>query len=525
MNRKAAKTQRRSVSDIHKCRLCSFAPLRLISTRSGAILAVLVLAASGCGRPVSREAAYEPLALSLKHADMLGDPPAPPKLDFVDVDRAVVAAIQRAEEGVRKNPDSADAWGKLGMVLLAHEFDEAAAACLAQTEILQPDEPRWPFLQGMAVLRWRPGDAVPLLERAVKRLPPLGTSAATESASLSEAQKAAGASAIRLRLFELYVELDRPKDAEAPLRQFLKTDPENGRAHLIAARIALRGGRLEECLREVELAGYARPAQKPVHELRAEAFSRQGRKTDAEAERRMAAGVAQVAWPGPYDDDLDSLRTGLKVALSRADRYYVNGKPQASIDVLNDVVKEYPESEWAWILLGRAQIKLRRLDEAQASLEKALAISPKSADALFRMGVVHFVRGEYAEAAEWYRKVIEQKADHPVALYNLGQCARHLKQPDVAADYFRQAIACAPDNFELLFALGALLADEGKTEEGRRYLEQAKKLSPRDPRVLERLYELDRRGAKGEEGESRPTDGTHEPRPAGTSTPQARPAD
>lgn len=471
------------------------------------VVAMAVFAAAGCGKSTPPDGEREPLVLSAKHAEMLGDPPAPPKLDFVDVDRAVVAAIRTAEAGVRERPDSAQAWGRLGMVLLAHEFDEAAAASLAQAEILQPDEPRWPCLQGMAILRWRPNEAVPLLERAVTLLPRMRSQATTDSSSVTDARRAAGATAIRLRLLELYVELDRPKDAEEPLRQFLQADPDNGRAHLIAARIALRQGRLDDCLREVERAGYARPAQKPVHELRAEAFGRQKRKAEAEAERRMAAAAALVAWPGPYDDELDSLRTGLKVELSRADRYYVNGKPQASIDVLNDVVKEYPESEWAWILLGRAQIKLRRLDEAEASLAKALAIAPKSADALFRMGVVFSVRKEYAQAAEWYRRVIDQKPDHPIALFNLGYSAQQLGDQDAAADYYRKALDCAPEYFEALWALGDILVGRGQIAEGRAYYERAKKLRPREPGLLERLYQLDR-SAEGREAATKPVPAT-----------------
>ncbi len=492
-------------------------------TNSAPKVAALVLTVaivfSGCGE--SPAPPPEPPVLPARYAEMLGDPPAPPKLDLAYVDHAVVAAIEKAEDEVRKDSQSVDAWGKLGMVLLAHEFNEPAAACLAQTEFMQPDDPRWAYLQATSMIRLRPNDAVPLLERAVRLLPAEARGGATEdrphsaprdAESTNEASKEVDvAAAIRLRLLELYLELDRPADAEKPLREFLESDPQNGRAHLIAARIALRAGRLDECLREVELAGYQRPAQKPVHELRAEVYSRQRRRDDAESERRMAAAAPNASWPGPYDDEIESLQTGLKIALSKADRLYVIGRTEASIDVLKPTLEEYPQSEWAWILVGRAQIRLRQLDEAEQSLAKALAITPNSADAMFRMGVVQDLRGETDEAAAWFRKVVEQKRDHPVALYNLGHCARKLDDAEQAIDYFRQALEAGPNYFEAMCALGDVLADEGRVEEARKYLEQAKKIRPRDRWVLNRLYQLPDKSAE-EDG----IDDSNEQKPAET---------
>lgn len=444
-----------------------------------AVLATVVAASSVAGCDKSSAPPREPLVLAPRYAEMLGDPPAPPQLNLLDVDRAVVAAIEQAASKVREAPKSAEAWGKLGMVLTAHAFDDAAAACFAQTEILQPDEPRWPYLHAMAIVRTQPTVALPVLERAVALLPAVPT-----------VEKRSEAAAIRLRLFELYLELARPEDAEEPLRQFLEGDPDNGRAHLIAARIALRAGRFDECLREVERAGYQRAAQKPVHELRAEVYSRQGLRTKAASERNLADAAPNVAWPGPYDDEIEALRTGLKVALSKADRLYVRGRVQESINAIKPALEKYPDSEWAWILLGRAQIRLRQLDDAESSLSKALAIAPNSADALFRMGVVHSLRNNHETAAVWFRKALQQKPDHPVALYNLGHGARQMGRIDEAIGYFRKSIECGPDYFDGLCALGDILADEGHTDEARTFLERAKQLRPRDRWVLSRLYSL-----------------------------------
>jgi tetratricopeptide (TPR) repeat protein len=443
-------------------------PMRL----AGAILALVVVGIAvqiglhGLrGDPDPRA---DPTSPELSSASESGNSPQPPELDLTDVDHAIVNAIREAETAVRSQPDSAAAWGKLGMVLLAHEFDEPAAECLARAAALEPKEPRWPYFQGLTHVRHDPAAALPLVARA---------------AELCGNDNLAP----RLRLFELYFELDRAGEIEPALRKFLADNPENTRAHLVLARIELRRGRLEECLRELKLAESHRAAQKPAHELRAEVFNRQGRSQDAEAERRLAAGLPNIRWPDPFHDEIGQLRTGLKIALTKADRLFVAGKPAESIAVIEQALVNYPQSDWAWIILGRAQIRLRRLTEAEASLSRALAITPDSADALFRMGVVCSLTNRWKDAEGWFQKVLAQKSDHPVALFNLGHCALQLQKPAEAIEYYRKAITCQADYYDAHVALGDLLTKEGQPVEARKVFTQALKFRPGDRTLRERL--------------------------------------
>ena len=64
---------------------------------------------------------------------------------------------------------SAAAWGRLGKILLAHEFSDEARACFAQAEALDPAEPRWPYHQGTILSQGEPDAAIPKLQRAVER--------------------------------------------------------------------------------------------------------------------------------------------------------------------------------------------------------------------------------------------------------------------------------------------------------------------------------------------------------------------
>ncbi len=75
--------------------------------------------------------------------------PAPPEVDLAGVDPAVVKAVEQAQQGVRQEPQSALAWGRLGMILVVHEFHTPGIFCLEQAERLDPGNSLWPYAQAL----------------------------------------------------------------------------------------------------------------------------------------------------------------------------------------------------------------------------------------------------------------------------------------------------------------------------------------------------------------------------------------
>src|SRR5262245_32690792 len=97
--------------------------------------------------------------------------PPPPVVDVAGFDREVVAAILQARQAALSSPRSAQARGRMGMVLLAHEVRAPARQCFAQAAALAPRDPRWPYLLGLAQLVDNPMAALTNLERAVRLFP------------------------------------------------------------------------------------------------------------------------------------------------------------------------------------------------------------------------------------------------------------------------------------------------------------------------------------------------------------------
>src|SRR5262249_56572895 len=92
--------------------------------------------------------------------------PEPPEVELSGVDPAIAAAVREARADVIAQPHSAAAWGRLGQVYRAHDFVEAANTCFARAEALDPNEPRWPYLQGATIAITDRESALPYLERA-----------------------------------------------------------------------------------------------------------------------------------------------------------------------------------------------------------------------------------------------------------------------------------------------------------------------------------------------------------------------
>src|SRR5262249_2730842 len=95
-------------------------------------------------------------------------PPEPPAIAFEGVEKPVIDAITAAQEQVREKPNSEEAWGQLGKLLLTHYFFAQADQCFAQAEKLNYKQPRWPYFRGIALLNRDNRRALAHLRRAAE---------------------------------------------------------------------------------------------------------------------------------------------------------------------------------------------------------------------------------------------------------------------------------------------------------------------------------------------------------------------
>jgi tetratricopeptide (TPR) repeat protein len=399
--------------------------------------------------------------------------PQPPPLDPAGVDPVVWRVLEDARVEVERSPQSARAWGRLGMVLLAHQLVREAAVCFARAEQLEPGKASWPYYHALAVRRSDPEAAIEYLRRAV---------AHTQEDSP------------RLLLGELLVERGQLDEAEGLFQAILKREPSNSRAHLDLAKIAFEREDLSACLEHLRQAQDDPRTRKAAHTFLAEVQQRRGDRAAAEQALLDAQDLPDDApWPDPLAEAVQQLVVGHLQVVTRAAALLHQRQAAEAIPLLQRAAEDYPQSSWVRVLLGRAWLGTGNFPAAEEALHEAVRLAPDSVEAHFYLGVVYSERGNFTAAIPYFERTTKLKPDHALAWYNLGFCHKRLGDRAAARAAFEMALRCKPRFAEARINLGELLAEEGDREAALEQLRQGVELAPNDNRARHLLETLRKR--------------------------------
>lgn len=355
---------------------------------------------------------------------------APPREipgDVTEGDAEVVAAIQKARAAVAEEPKSANAWGRLGQVMQIHNYFDPALAAYAEAIRLDPRNPDWSYLRASILLvRASPTDAIPDLERAAK----LG--------GLDEIP--------RVRLAELLVGQGRFEGAGEHLGKILEARPNDPRARLLMAQVAVARQAWAECLRHLDAVGDTPPARKQVCALRMLAYGRLGDAAAAKRERdRLAKLPDDPNWPDPLLDELTRFQVGLLARLTNSLNLLKQGQTRQAVATLHDAIRDYPDSALAYGALGRCMALLRDYSASEEALRKSLELDPASADIWIVLADVRIERKDPKGALECLLEVVRLKPTDAEAHCKAGLLRAETGDRAGAIASFRQALRYRPD--------------------------------------------------------------------------------
>jgi tetratricopeptide (TPR) repeat protein len=114
---------------------------------------------------------------------------------------------------------------------------------------------------------------------------------------------------------------------------------------------------------------------------------------------------------------------------------------------------------------------------------QALARRPDDWILHHRFGFLLEARGDLAEAAQNWQKVIEQVPECVEAWYKLGDICTRQGKPLEAELNYRHVLEIRPSSFEAMNSLGLLLMDRAHPEEATHLFEQALKINPKFAQV------------------------------------------
>lgn len=381
--------------------------------------------------------------------------PEPPPVSFEGVDPAVREAVVRAQEEVRRRPRASEAWGRLGMVLRAHDFAGSAETCFAEAARLDAKEPRWPYLHGRSLAQQDREKAVAYLEKA---------------AELCSDKPLAP----RLKLAETLLDLGKIDEADKHVRRALQVEAENARAQLAAGQIALARGDLASAADHLRRSSASPFARQKAHALLASILRRLGRTDEA------AVAVGQSRMP-PADLDFDLLdpfieevfQVGVSKGhrLAAASSLQAQGRMPEAVGLLRGLARDYPDV-WSEVTLAEALLRSGDFAAAAQAAEAGIRMSPDTAQAHFFLGVARFHlaegRGHLSEkrahlggAMASLQTATRLKPDHAFAYNYLGQALRLEGRWAEALSAFQQAIRSQPHFADPHLHLANLWTDLG----------------------------------------------------------------
>jgi tetratricopeptide (TPR) repeat protein len=137
------------------------------------------------------------------------------------------------------------------------------------------------------------------------------------------------------------------------------------------------------------------------------------------------------------------------------------------------------ESEGFLALESEARIRFGMRENLEIKLKKPVAVPDKDED--MKAGSDLFRAGNYDEAAERFRKVIERFPAQYEGYFNLGLTLLKKGEVDPAIAALEKAAEVNPQSVESLFALGECYFAKGETEKARESFSKAIALNPESP--------------------------------------------
>ena len=429
---------------------------------------------AGCGgeRDFGPEASVSVL-LEVPWPDLgLADPLV---VDQLGEQRALVDTGLEARKRGEQDPELAEAFGEMSLLLLTYEYMDAALVCLENAETLATEDYRWPYLRGyLSGMLGRQDQAETLLQRALEMREDFVPAV--------------------VRLAEVRLDQGRNEEASTLFERALELQPETARAIAGLARVATVLGESAEAAENFERALELEPEANAVHYSLSQVYRRLGDQERMEF-HLARRGDIQV----PLDDPLLNRVAGLGQSetflMTRAAQAMKNSRFDIAADAYQKVLDLDPSSldahrglSFSLEELGDEAGAVRVLEEALSSESvRAESTADQRSDLYRRLGEIHVLAKADELAVEAFAKGLRE-SENRADLHQLrGNALARLGRFAEAVDHFDFVLKGLADEPAGWVRRGLARINLGLIDEGLADLERAVELSPNDP-ALKRQY-------------------------------------
>jgi tetratricopeptide (TPR) repeat protein len=438
-------------------------------------IAVIVLGVAGLRGASAPAQVTKPASATADQQSDLVDVPQP---DLSTVDSPVQEQIKNAQAALaavmaRASPsiaEKAEAFGTLGEIYQAYEFDDAAIACYANASKLQPQAFRWPYYAGY--LHQRTGDSE-AAERDLRQ-------------ALSANPKNVSA---MLRLGNVELSLNHTDLAKS---WFLKASSSQGSSAAAAygmGKVALIEHQYSAAVKYFKEALVQEPHASSIHYQLAMAYRGLGDMQHMQ-EQLQLRGEAEPAIKDPYLEEINLLKQGKVGLLERGSKAVREGRFEDAVATYRQMVNLYPSDPIARTYLGVALAKSGRREEALEQYAEALRINPDNPKVHYDMGILLIDTHKEDEAIAQFREAVRIDPGLEAAHFQVANLLMRQRKDDEAGREYGIVVSLEPQNgfARLMQAMAAVHA--GSYSRARSILEDASTVLPKDPDIANALARL-----------------------------------
>ena len=166
--------------------------------------------------------------------------------------------------------------------------------------------------------------------------------------------------------------------------------------------------------------------------------------------------------------------------------YLKRGDYENALIKLKRAEKADPRNPAVYNALGLLYQQVGQPDEAEKFFKKSLSLEPTNSSALNNYGLFLCNNNKYEEAQEAFLKSAKNPLyETPeVSITNAGTCALNHDKPDLAENYFRQALERNPKVAPALIQMSEISYDQGNYLSARGYLDRYLAIAKHSPKSL-----------------------------------------
>ena len=377
--------------------------------------------------------------------------------------RARYGTVQDALESGAPTVEVANAYGALGLILMAAEYFDSAAISYRHAEARAPGDPRWPYYLGQLYrMTEERGAAVAAFERALA----LQSSDVPTLVWLGRARLDEG----------------RPDLAERQFRQAAAFDPRSAAALAGAGRAALARGDFLGAAASLERALAAAPQASRLHYPLAMAYRALGELDLAEA-HLARRGRVEPPLADPLMEDLDALLPSAMKFEGQGIQALQSGRWAVAVDTFREGLELEPDNVSLRQRLATALAAGGDTRAAVAQLQEALRRDPDFARAHFSLGAILALQGRQTEAVERYETALRLQPGYVEARMGLAEALRAAGRLTDSLPHYLQVTRVDPGFAEAWFGRADALVRLGRLEEARAWLSAARTVHPDRPEL------------------------------------------